>query len=844
MGRAFCNGRTRSEVQAARSPHEGSSMNTVSCFRRTLLACAFVVVSGACVGPAGPAGEQGAQGDTGAQGPQGLPGDSGAQGPRGPSAHEVFDIRTEAVDGLTGKVNSVDIVSGKPVVAFEVRDAFGRGAVGIAVGSSGNARFTLAKLVPPGVTSTGAPNGDSSAWMGYIIRDAGTAGVQATYERTGTLVDHGDGTYLYTFATDISAVGTPYQPNLTHRLGMQVAGRAPSSTITLPPLNLVYDFVPAGLDGGTMYTREVVDTDNCNQCHGTLFAHTNSRYEAKYCVTCHNASSTGLDMKVMIHKIHRGKSLPSVVAGGSYKIGSHDYSEVSFPQSLKNCRKCHNGEDNAANKTSEGNNWRKVPTREACGSCHDNVNFDTGANHNSPTAAQPNNTQCVVCHNEDTIEAQHLTEYSTPNNPNLPRDLDGGRPLSKFRYELLEVTKSPTNDGGGDYPVVDFRIYQDEQPMDLTGTALPTGITGGPTFLIAHTMAQAGQSGMPAEYNNLQGASSGAGQPLTVTLASLRTAGVTAITGPDGGVAYRATFTGASKWPAGATMRAVALQGYFSQTISYRAPGTTTTKLTTFGGHTTSMVKGLTGEAVQRRVVVDDAKCLKCHEMLDVHGGNRTNNTGVCAVCHNPTFTSTGRSADAGVFLAAVGAANASAVALHAYLVDAGIPTDDPTKWPETSLNLRDMVHGIHSADVRATPFVFATAGRSFSVYDFDEVTFPQVKGNCLACHKAGTYGVTALPPNASPSTWRVTPGSIEDRDTLLAARASAPNSTDLVHSPLVSSCSACHDSALAKHHMELNGGLLNGTRAQWGSGVYLETCAVCHGAGKIADVETVHPNQ
>lgn len=823
-------------------------MNTVRHCARKLLACAFFVVIGGCAGPAGPKGDTGDPGADGTPGAAGAPGANGAPGdagPRGPSARDIFDIRTEAVDGLTGAVTAVDMTTTRPVVSFWVKDALGRGAVGVTGGSAGNVRFSLAKLTPP---ATGS--GDSSAWQDYIVRTAGAAGKQGTQERVGTLVDNGDGTYVYTFATDLADAGATYDATLTHRIAIQVSGRAPSSTLTLPPLNIIYDYVPAGVPtGGTMYTREVVDTDNCGQCHGTLLAH-GSRYEAKLCVTCHNPSTnaltgdggvTSVDMKVFIHKIHRGKDLPSVKAGGRYSIGSHDYTDVGFPQSLMDCRKCHNGEAGAPNQTSEGNNWRKVPTREACGSCHDNVDFASGSGHGLSNQAQSDNKMCASCHTETIIERQHTTDYATPNNPNVPFD-DAGVPLSSFRFDVFGLAAADGT-AGATYPVVDFNVYRDGVPMDFTGTTLPAGISGGPSFLIAYNMGQSDVSGRPAEYTNRGLA---AGQALSVSLANLRagTAGTVAqIASPDGGIAFRATFAGANAWPADAGMRAVALQGYFSQTVVYRGPTDPGSTSRTFARHTPSVTRSLSSQDA-RRVVVDDAKCLKCHEMLDVHGGNRVNNTAVCVMCHNPNFTSSGRTADAGVFLGQVAADGGSAVGLYNYLVAAGLPTDQPTQWPELSLDMKDMIHGIHSADQRQVPFAFPTAGRTIGIQDFAEVTFPQIQGNCLACHKAGTYAVTAIPATALPSTGHTTGGGTEDRDTLLAARASAPNATDLVTSPITAGCSGCHNTALALFHMEQNGGSIEVTRSSLAAGTAVETCSICHGPGKVADVEVMHPNQ
>jgi len=53
-----------------------------------------------------------------------------------------------------------------------------------------------------------------------------------------------------------------------------------------------------------------------------------------------------VDMKVMVHKIHYGPNLPSVKAGKPYQIigfgqSVADYSDVTFPQDIRNCTTCH-----------------------------------------------------------------------------------------------------------------------------------------------------------------------------------------------------------------------------------------------------------------------------------------------------------------------------------------------------------------------------------------------------------------------------------------------------------------------------------------------------------------------
>jgi Outer membrane cytochrome MtrC/MtrF-like, domains II/IV len=74
---------------------------------------------------------------------------------------------------------------------------------------------------------------------------------------------------------------------------------------------------------------------------------------------------------------------------------------------------------------------------------------------------------------------------------------------------------------------------------------------------------------------------------------------------------------------------------------------------------------------------------------------------------------------------------------------------------------------------------------------------------------------------------------------------------TTLVISPITTACFACHDDALATAHMTTNGGQIYAARGAPGSGSGAlgalasgngEACLVCHGPGKIADIDAVHP--
>jgi cytochrome c551/c552 len=56
----------------------------------------------------------------------------------------------------------------------------------------------------------------------------------------------------------------------------------------------------------------------------------------------------------------------------------------------------------------------------------------------------------------------------------------------------------------------------------------------------------------------------------------------------------------------------------------------------------------------------------------------------------------------------------------------------------------------------------------------------------------------------------------------------------------MASACFACHDTALAKSHMETigNGSIYAVRSSAVGK---TETCLVCHGVGREADAEVIH---
>ena len=595
-------------------------------------------------------------------------------------------------------------------------------------------RFNLAKLI----NGTEGPGGEPDLWTAYATNDRDPTG----------LVDNGDGNFTYTFTTDIQA---DYDETATHRLALQLS-RIPPDVATLNP---IFDFVPDGSD--VTRNRAIVSIDSCNECHGELTFHGGGRNDTRMCVVCHNPDEPDVDFPYMVHKIHAAQNIPEV----------HDYSEVTYPQDVINCRKCHNGDDE---DTPDGDNWRTKPTMVACGACH-NVSFVAPAPEGMEmhsAGPQPNNVGCAGCHPASGglagISDAHLTENPTMNNPDLP---DG---LANIAYELLEARVDDTN-----ALEIDFSIMRDGVALDML--ALPADLTEParyPGFLLAYALVSE-EAAESADYNNLGRT---AAQPLSVSIGTLLADG-NIVAAADAGV-FTATI--ADGFPMGATLRAVGLQGYFNQLVDGE----------NVARHTRSVSVGVMGDP-QRREIVDPAKCANCHEWFEGHGGNRVYETMVCVQCHVPSLSSSGRAADpAGLPEATIEAVG-----------------DDPLMFPEDTNNFKDMIHGIHSAAKRDKVFEFVRNRAGGLYYDWSEVTFPTEASACMTCHYEDTYRTDAVPANALMSTLVTTDGENATREAVIAARENMPNATDIVSSPIAAACGSCHTADAAQAHFEQNGGIV-----------------------------------
>ena len=163
------------------------------------------------------------------------------------------------------------------------------------------------------------------------------------------------------------------------------------------------------------------------------------------------------------------------------------------------------------------------------------------------------------------------------------------------------------------------------------------------------------------------------------------------------------------------------------------------------------------------------------------------------------------------------------------------------------------LVHSIHASAKREQAFTYEATVATPN--GFQEVTYPGVLNNCEQCHVAGSYDFSATASAAAlPNLlWTDAKGDMSNPTSAPSIGLSpwVPLQTDYTSDNLVtSSCFGCHDSKSAVAHMQLNGGTLvspasvvstGGVRTNGFSKV--ETCTVCHGSGKVADIKAVHMN-
>ncbi|MBK7473945.1 MAG: OmcA/MtrC family decaheme c-type cytochrome [Betaproteobacteria bacterium] len=686
-------------------------------------------------------------------------------------------------------------------------------------------------------------------------------------DSNGTLTYLGGGQYKYRFATDITkakafvdASSDPfkadvgdvsYDAGLPHRVVIQIAGAARDtgnntangSTVAPAvnleePVNLVWDSAAP--------QRDIARIESCNACHSHLAFHgSGARVDTDFCVTCHTnqrkyaqtAATLGTtvvkfddgtsetvpswskeprkfpdgnamrDFPIMVHSIHRGEHLPVRAMPTDPATGkntSSDYiDEVVFPQPITNCVSCHTG--TGPNATAQGDNWKNKPNRIACGACHNDIDFATGANHPGVGGVQADDSKCSTCHSADAIaKVYHISvdpvgsegrggyPVNTANNvptPGYPSGQGPAIPLAsstnppagvpKVAFEINSVTVAAQK------ATIKYRILFDGAPV----TFLPAGdkyllanVDGTPQLSVTYGLIEDGVTTV-ADWTASK----------TVTVKQCRDQVATACTqtGPDASGWYTATFQSAQLLPADAKLVTAVLginyQGLvkldhpsYPKGIRLREPAFA---MMLASGHTA------------RRTIVEAARCNKCHNQLGVepsfHSGARNNPQG-CAIggCHNET-KSTGHTGEA---------------------------NDYGGGW---ALSAKSMIHGIHGASKRTQAFNYEATAKNLK--GFGIVAYPGVLNNCEQCHVPGSYdfGNTANAAATANLLWTTDANGDMRNPNNAPSIGLSPwikilgkgeidyRGDPLVSSPITSACFGCHDSPVAVTHFQQNGGIL-----------------------------------
>lgn len=755
----------------------------------------------------------------------GCDGDDGADGARGPAGPPGPVTRGEA-SSLDLEITEVDIGS-PPVVAFTVRDQNGVRFTGVPAGAL---EFTIAKLVP-------GSDGDPSRWQSYINEEeepgppgSGTEPrIQAGTDSGGTLVDHGDGTYTYTFGTDVAEVTSPktvsFDPDRTHRVGLAIrSGELP------PADNAVYTFQPSSGSTTGIATRDIVMADSCNACHRGLELHGGPRKDPQFCVTCHNPGSTDansgntVNFSVMIHKIHRGENLPSVQAGGEYAIygfgdSKHDYSHVALPQDVRNCTKCHDPGDT---ETPQAANYKTNPNIAACGSCHDDVDFKGGDGDDSNDhggGVPVSNGDCALCHEPENrviagrqvgiVQAHLMPAQET---------------AKRFAYNILDI--SSTNPG--DTPQIRFSI------TDPTDGDAPYDIFNDPEFTSSAASVNMDIAWPTSDYTNFDpdaGSVTGGAPARPVSIDMLDPGNVT--DNGDGTYTLTATIAIPSSLEGSG---AIAIEGHpagdFDDDGTYDDQVPVTGAVDFFA---------VTDPApTPRREVVAVAKCQNCHaenDGLAFHGDNRTDNVQLCVVCHNPDNTD---------------------LAMRPTDPDSEEDKDNADAadgLEERAIDFKRLIHAIHGADKRTNAYV--VYGFRNTPHDFSDVGFPAEARDCEACHVNGSHrlplGANVLATTVDTQATVASSSPFGTSDFIPGDGSASEPTGDGNITATAAVCSACHDTGEAKQHMIQNGAgfstespgsVSSGfvvTQAMVDNGAVMETCSVCHASGRTADVDVVH---
>lgn len=764
-------------------------------------------------GQAGAPGEDGAQGPAGPAGPAGQGGAPGAPGGNGQDGQNGWGLST----GVKLTVNGVAVAAdGSVSVDFTMLDDQGMPVDNQGVYTKGVAkpRFGLAKLDTAGGVIgqyTSISRSSSGSPTMFNTANAGTGTVAEVTPRSGHY------TYQFPASMKIAAADSSKTHTVFVQLSRQLDVLDPATRYVT---NVTYDFVPAG---GTPVEREIVTTAACNQCHNPLAIHGGGRRDVKLCTLCHqkeleNVNDWGaFDLPFFAHAIHSRQNLGA----------DGDFSEVTYPQELRDCNVCHAGAKQAAQiNTNAG--------VKACTGCHSYLVFDHSAavtcnidgawgstekcNHVGAVINASSN--CTQCHVAEVDHKFADAYWNLANNPPNLVTPSGKNPVVKTRIDAVSFnadriptftfTITTSYDGGPDEPR-DLLA----KPMQTIRFAWATSLAGAKAMEYVTVALNATAPYAPVSQRwNIPGWPPVAGGAVLPVETVPGTPGRYTWTAPSAvpekdanGTAFppSQTFAFAIETaegdeyydPDGAgplPEAPVELRGVTSNVFFWRLDNQNTGN----------------NKPLQRRKIVDDQKCFVCHGApyqdrgFGFHHAGSRNNVQECSFCHDAVQTDT--------------------------RITRILPTEGTQTRMDQSIQLSVMIHKMHLGAESADKWpYYNNSGRPLEF-----ATYPGNLLDCGQCHvdtdssgnpvaaNSRNWGLplnAAVHPTSLSREYSCTPaGCTQVGDTILTPRATAV-------------CGACHDTALAKAHMNQN--VIGADK--------VETCDLCHGLYKEADVRKLH---
>jgi OmcA/MtrC family decaheme c-type cytochrome len=566
-----------------------------------------------------------------------------------------------------------------------------------------------------------------------------------------------------------------------------------------------------------------------------------------------------MDLGRLVHRIHRGKKLPTLflassrapapalpsatplplpyvngrnppAPGAEFKVVGFRSSElkvgrvvtrtdngqpgrllaegIGFPRDLRDCAACHAGAPQAAEVVT-------AISRRTCQGCHPDVWYGadpiTDLVHLAhPGGPQADDARCAECHIRS---AQHPDPPAPHDAVHLPPALS-----TYFNEPVVEIVGA-SGLRPGEHPVITFTVRDRVGPItDLANPQPPLE----PASAAVPTPSPVPRSFTGQRIAFLLGGP--ASDVLTGNVPFQEAIPNTLVADAQG----RFTYTFAGTMPAGAT-------GTWA--LSAEARRVFTPALTSDGGarfnwpYTGEAITEFTdnpvlyvdvdhgawpgGLAVRRRSVVERARCEKCHQELSLHGGLR-HNPDYCVMCHTADNTDWNRRPKG----------PGGNVNLGTVYSDTRFGTYDGIE--ERSIHLEVMVHRIHTGEGQGRArlelggphVIYGFGGVPFF---FDDIVFPNRLADCTLCHADGAYLLERIPAG--------TPDTVANETATIQHAASLPHAaTEPRVKPLTAACNGCHGTAFAAAHA-----------AQYTTAAAGEQCLQCHGGSGALGVRKAH---